>query len=542
MLNKNFANHILNVSLILFLGCSTPLLAKGKRAGQEQEDKNPLDEIFTSPVAPTPLTSVEEVDKKLKAAKIPETKVHPDLKKFTPYELVGVVSLNEKGRLGFMPLNQHHMAVEHWFVEGWDEEALKKELKPPLNALVVRLKGEQALVKAYSCGEMLMPSEGERVFWGNGLAHGGTYSFNGGEVMGYHERVYRYKCDSIVWKTPINDYLTARRNFALTQNKLFQLCLEGDVAAARKYWKALEKSSFDLNFNDLKQLEDDVDYLIETMPLLTQGKDLGDYEIERLANFYIDYEDNHKMEYQYKESVVAAYDKLIQKLKPEDRARLGDALVDVYLKIKGKHLLFKRIETLKSPKIEWLKQKIEEVTPQIVNSKKDFQSLATNHDYTKYLKLYHDICYLQMIAVPREFNAFHLRNSIKTLTYLQSLEALNSQDLCKKLITKIPDMISNSVHGFAKVQEGHLGLNKELAEVFLPKLDDAHKKQFADSLIQYYKNNKKRYLTDETVTYLLGPVAGSEHISFLKEALKNIKEDKYIAMANQIIQSVQAQN
>ena len=120
------------------------------------------------------------------------------------------------GRLGFMPLLQHHMAVEHWFLEG----DATRELTASLGARgrrFVRLRGQLTLLGVFG---------GQGLDWyGNGLQHERDW----GPVMGYHERVYRFAVDEVVW-------VRTREEQAAVQSRQKRLLGELEADMARLDW------------------------------------------------------------------------------------------------------------------------------------------------------------------------------------------------------------------------------------------------------------------------------------------------------------------
>ena len=133
---------------------------------------------------PTPFKTPTEAiahAKRVTLGKKPHTLPPEDI------DVAGAITKLEDGRLGFMPLLQHHMAVEHWFVSGMDTEALKKVVAKEGSRCFVRVRGTCTLVGSYGSSFLQ--------WYGNGLPHRKTH----GPTMGYHERVYTLAVKEVVW-------------------------------------------------------------------------------------------------------------------------------------------------------------------------------------------------------------------------------------------------------------------------------------------------------------------------------------------------------
>lgn len=120
-------------------------------------------------------------------------------------EVAGVVTVQEGGRLGFMPLLQHHMAVEHWFLRDMDAAALGAGLAPG-SRRYVKLAGQRCLEHYFDYIERPQILENmDDSFWSSGLPHGKDW----GGVLGYHERVYTFRVGQVLW---VKDEAAFRRH------------------------------------------------------------------------------------------------------------------------------------------------------------------------------------------------------------------------------------------------------------------------------------------------------------------------------------------
>ncbi len=149
---------------------------------------SPMAHAEDNPLDPTPFKTPEEAlahAKKLLQNEALKAQPAKDV------DLVGAVSRSKDGRIGFMPMLQHHMAVEHWFVDGLSDGKIAEALDKQNGRCFVRVRGNATLLGAYGRGAL--------DWYGNGLAHGGTYVKGDMHVRGYHERVYRLAVDDVVW-------------------------------------------------------------------------------------------------------------------------------------------------------------------------------------------------------------------------------------------------------------------------------------------------------------------------------------------------------
>ena len=186
----------------------TVLLLGAAQAGEE--------DVLT----PTPAQSPDDVARTMAEHQIPEVTLTDEARAPEAKSLVGAVTGLRGGGLGFMPLLQHHMGVEHWFLEGLTTANLGRELGAG-ERLFVRLEGTVRLERQWS------PFGGGTDFYGSGLPHGQVYGGPGGGVMGYHESVYRLKVESVTW-------VRTRAEFAArtAEYQRAQAALEGAIQTA----------------------------------------------------------------------------------------------------------------------------------------------------------------------------------------------------------------------------------------------------------------------------------------------------------------------
>ncbi len=163
-------------------------------------------------------------------------------------DVVGAITPLADGRVGFMPLLQHHMAVEHWFLEGRQANVLAERVGVAGGRRFVRLRGRLHLLGVFG---------GEGLEWyGNGLQHGRDW----GPVMGYHERVYRFVVEEIVWVRTRTEQAAARGVVEDLKERHQADLKRGDYTSALESIERLIESMTDAGL-DTRGVEGERDYL-----------------------------------------------------------------------------------------------------------------------------------------------------------------------------------------------------------------------------------------------------------------------------------------
>ncbi len=171
-----------------------------------------------------------------------------DAEAATDADVVGAITRLPGDRIGFMPLLQHHMAVEHWFLEGGEVGTLADAAKRAGGRCFVRLRGKLTLLGVFGGGGL--------EWYGTGLQHGRDW----GPVMGYHERIYRFVVEEVVRTRTREEHAAAQRAQVALSGRLKAEMDRLDYAAARKTVREVWEGTEDAGF-DARGLEEVADYL-----------------------------------------------------------------------------------------------------------------------------------------------------------------------------------------------------------------------------------------------------------------------------------------
>ncbi len=354
-----------------------------------------------------------------------------------PVDLSGAITKLEDGRIGFMPLLQHHMAVEHWFVTGIGNERVRKALAKPGSRCFVRVRGTCTLVGSFGSSHLK--------WYGNGLPHGEVHGDAHGGVMGYHERIYTLDVKEVVWVRNRNALMAARADLKRLRGEIDKTLA---AAAYTKGLQLLEHAIKDcpdagVDPDDLKHMRD---HAARMVMLMKDPATWGEAEKKNaiaglMRNPTKPFRELRRKGNQRFLNLIASW--------PESlRLELAPRAIKAWHALKYKHQLknsFKLVSALGGPDVEAWKARVAEAAEKMKGAKETLKTLADSGNYKAIVELVESTRPYQKIDRSYAFSEKRLGfwlPGAKRLLALQRLEA-KPKERVKLLLSQIDETVAS---------------------------------------------------------------------------------------------------
>lgn len=441
---------------------------------------------YNKPLSPTPHATPEAVIAALKKQQLSEVEISGRDRKDHPNQVAGKLIRREDGSFAFMPLQLHHMAVEHWFLSGLKREDLPAELRRE-KRIFVRLAGTYEKMQAFGTGSKALH------MWGNGLQHGGSYK----GVMGYHERIYRFKVDRVVWARSLTAFVAELQRFGTIRERLHNNIKERRFTNALKDFRLLSEVATDVGYRVHAKIVTEA-YLKGLILMHKPCAELTDADIETLA--YSITRSRNSMVYEKGEEGYKLLAAAVPKWSKAKRARLAEFIAPHWHRLTyrfEREDLLDLLGLIGGPAAEDMKAKFERAVAETKRLHKRRRDCAARFDYDGIVQVLKEVQPHQQVALSYEFDpdkVKHWRPDLESCIRLQKVwtDRAARMALLKELIGKLLEQPKRSgarpwlpedlaVHWFGKLEnEERASLAKLILERIRP-LDP--EKEYKQTLI-----------------------------------------------------------
>ena len=442
----------ISLSLLLLLFLVVPLRA---------EDEDTL--------GPTPHTTPAAAMRRAEASGRARTR---DAEAAVEADVVGAVTRVRGGGIGFMPLLQHHMAVEHWFLEGPKVAELVAAARRAGGRCFTRLTGELTLLGVFG---------GEGLEWyGNGLQHGRDW----GPVMGYHERVYRFVVADVAWTRTRAQMVAAQQAHAELNKRLEVDMGLLDWAAASKTLTDVIEGTHDAGF-DTRGLDKVQDYLRRMLILERDPATWSEEDKTAVAEALV-----LEPFAPYKELKKGAQAKLIALANswPEAvRDDLGPKTIAAWKALEYRHQRNKAWPVLRSLELEAtqaLAARLTEATANVEAAKKRLEALQGTDDYAGMLAILEEVAADQALVLDYALAEGRTKHWVPAARRLADLKAV--MDHPAKRESLLTSQIRETIESKTGLPNQHVKprYNPEVVQRFVPQLTAAERERIETLLLE----------------------------------------------------------
>ncbi len=386
-------------------------------------------------------------------------------------DVVGALTRLRDGRFGFMPLLQHHMAVEHWFVTGVDTAALAKAFAGT-NRCFVRLRGQLTLLGIFG---------GSGLEWyGNGLEHGRDW----GPVMGYHERVYRLEVEDVVWARDRASYLKHRAEQQTAAKAAQALLGELRYQEAKETLHQAVEGHRDAGI-DVRGLEQLEQHAAMMTVLLSDPASWGVAEKDVVVQALL-----REPSLPFRELKKGATERLRQLIEAWPEAvheEFGPRVVEGWMNVEYRHVrdgLRPVVAALRGDAVEAWKEKVEEAKARVEEAKQKLGALAGTGGYAEMLAVLEAARPYQAVMLDYALGDDRTKFWVPAARRLAALTAAWDEPSARMdlLLAQVQETIgSRSGLPNSSVKPRY---NEELGSRFAPRLSEAEKERVETLLLE----------------------------------------------------------
>ena len=387
-------------------------------------------------------------------------------------DVVGAITVRRGATVGFMPLLQHHMAVEHWFLEGPEVAGLADAASRAGGRCFVRLRGTLTLLGVFG---------GDPLEWyGTGLQHGRDW----GPVMGYHERVYRFVVTEVAWTRTRAQMVAVQQAHAQLDQRLKADLDRLDWAAATKALEAVVEGTQDAGL-DPRGLDKVQDYLRRMQILERDPATWSEDDKAAVAEVlalepcapYKELQDGGKAKLL---ALVGGWPEAVRVDLGPRAVAAWKALEYRFQRDKARPVLF----ALDVPEVEALAGRLAEAEASVEAAKERLETLRDAGDYAGLLAVFEEVAPDQALVLDYALVENQTQHWVPAARRLAALEAVMHDPAAREAL--LTTQIRETVREGTGLPNQHLRprYNAEVVERFVPRLTAAERERVETVLLE----------------------------------------------------------